>query len=70
MLEIASYLMTVLALVGAYLNSRAIKLGFLIWLFTNAYFAVYNFYFGQSAQCVLFLAYFFISLNGLRHQSK
>ena len=56
---------TVLALIGAYLNSHGYKLSFVIWMLTNAVFAFHNWHIGEWQQAVLFGAYLLISVNGL-----
>jgi hypothetical protein len=60
-------LVTVLALLGAYLVSSGKWIGFAIWLFTNTVFAMHNYTIGEWQQGFLFTAYFVLALNGLRN---
>lgn len=60
------WLMTAVALVGAYLNSQADKRGFYLWLVSNSGFAIYNACIGEVAMSVLFAVYLGITLNGIR----
>ena len=55
---------TILALVGAYLNSRGVRFSFAIWMVTNTFFAAHNWQVGEWQQAVLFSAYLLISING------
>jgi nicotinamide riboside transporter PnuC len=64
-METVLLITTVLALLGAYLNSHGYKLSFLIWIATNAVFAIHNWYAGEWQQAILFAAYWVISINGL-----
>lgn len=64
-METVLLITTVLALIGAYLNSHGYKLSFLIWMATNTVFALHNWQIGEWQQAILFGAYLMISLNGL-----
>lgn len=56
---------TVLALLGAFLNSHGRRLSFVIWMLTNTVFALHNWHVGEWQQAILFSAYLLISINGL-----
>lgn len=61
-----SIFVVLFALYGAFLNSNGRpRTSFQIWLFTNAFFAIYNIYLGVWSQAFLFGAYFLTAINGL-----
>ena len=60
------WLMTFIALYGAYLNSQQDKRGFYWWVGSNLGFCAYNACIGQIAMSVLFAAYLGITINGIR----
>lgn len=64
------WLMTAVALVGAYLNSQADKRGFYFWLVSNTGFCLYNASIGEWAMSVLFACYLAITINGIRTWNK
>lgn len=66
-MEALLFVVTILALIGAYLNSTGVVYGFHLWLFTNAVFAHHNFMIAEYSQMSLFLAYFLIALNGIKN---
>lgn len=64
-METVLLITTVLALIGAYLNSRGHVVSFLIWMITNTIFTVHNWHVGEWQQAILFGSYLLISINGL-----
>lgn len=60
------WVLTVIALYGAWLNSQAKKEGFYFWLCSNAGFSLYNACIGEIAMSVLFAVYLCITINGIR----
>jgi hypothetical protein len=64
-MEILLFVATILALFGAYLNSKGDWRGFAIWMCTNLIFLFNNYIVGQWQQAFLFLCYFLIAVNGL-----
>jgi hypothetical protein len=66
-METFLFIVTIFALYGAYLNSCNNWVGFWIWTVTNVIFAYHNYTINEYSQMSLFLAYFFISLNGIRN---
>lgn len=64
-METVLLISTMIALLGAYRNSKGNVIGFYLWLVSNSIFAYHNFNIGEYAQCALFLAYFLISCNGI-----
>lgn len=63
-------LSTLLALVGAYLVSQGMWQGFAIWTVTNTVFAIHNFLIEEWQMFFLFVAYFFLAVNGLYNFTK
>lgn len=56
---------SVLGILGAVLNSLMYYQGFIIWIFTNSYFAYFNFRNGDYWVCLMFLVYLCTSFYGL-----
>jgi len=63
-------IVTVFALIGAYLNSMGRIESFMIWILTNFVFMINNWMIGQWQQSLLFGCYFAIALNGLFNFNK
>lgn len=61
-----AWILTIIALSGAVLNSQQNKSGFYFWVVSNTGFCVYNACIGQIAMCFLFLVYLLITINGIR----
>jgi hypothetical protein len=61
-----SWLISALALFGAYLNARKDRRCFIVWLFTNGWWIGYDLWIGAEAQAALFTAYFGLSFYGWR----
>ena len=59
------YIITAVALIGAYLNAKGDKRGFYFWIVSNSYLSCYNAYLGEYAQACLFLAYLYITAKVL-----
>ena len=57
--------LTVLALVGVVLNIKRKRACFYVWLFTNASWAVVDFYKGIPAQGLLFTIYTALAVRGI-----
>ena len=62
---IIPWILTAIALIGAYYNSNAKKEGFYFWIVSNAGFCIYNAFLGEMAMSFLFAAYLAITLNGI-----
>jgi len=56
---------TVLSIIGVILNIHKRKEGFIIWLFTNGSWCVYDYMIGAYAQSALFAVYFCLAVWGL-----
>ena len=64
------WILTAIAIVGAYLNSQWKRIGFKYWLVSNTGFCLYNLYIGEMAMALLFAVYLGITINGLRTGNK
>ena len=60
-----SWIVTLFALVGVVLNIRKDNRCFILWICTNAYWAIYDWFLGAVAQATLFVIYFLLSIWGL-----
>jgi len=67
-----TWLITIISLIGVWLNIKKNKLCFKIWAVTNFSWASYNYYVayntdkkGMYAQAVLFTTYFILALYGM-----
>ena len=61
-----SWVLTIIALIGALYNSEGDKKGFYFWVVSNSGFCVYNACIGETAMSILFGVYLLITINGLR----
>jgi len=61
---------TILSLIGAYLNINKNKACFIIWTFTNFAWMAYDFSIKAYAQCGLFFIYFCLAIWGLFKWNK
>lgn len=59
-----TWIIALLALVGTYLNVKMKRSGFLLWMVTNFYLSMHNFYNDDYAQSFLFLVYFGLAIWG------
>lgn len=64
-MEIITWIVSGLALVGTILNAEKLRAGFWLWLFTNLFWTIYDFKIGAYAQGTLFFAYFLLAIRGL-----
>ena len=65
-----TWLITILSIVGVWLNIKKKKSCFVIWAFTNASWAIYDFVIHAYAQSALFAVYFCLALYGLYEWRK
>jgi len=64
----ACWIFVLLSLAGSYCNATLrLKSSYVIWLPSNIYLMIYNIRIGESAQGLLFTAYLFFNLIGLRN---
>jgi nicotinamide riboside transporter PnuC len=61
----ASWVVSILALLGTVLNIYKKQACFVLWTVTNFYFCIYDFCIGATAQSALFAVYFILALWGL-----
>jgi formate hydrogenlyase subunit 4 len=59
------WLTSMWSLIGVYINIHKMKSCFVIWAFTNASWAVIDFYHGLPEQGTLFTVYFLLAIYGL-----
>jgi len=60
-----SWIVSVIALIGVWLNIRKDKRCFILWAGTNFFWCIYDYALGATAQSALFLFYFLLSIYGL-----
>ena len=60
-----TFVLTIFSLIGVWINIKKDKRCFWIWSFTNASWAVYDFYIGAFWQGVLFTIYFILAIYGI-----
>lgn len=61
-----TFIVTALSLVGTVANVYKKRWCFVLWLFTNLFWCLYDFYLKIYSQSVLFLVYFLLAIWGLR----
>ena len=59
------WIITVLSLIATVANIHKKRWCFIIWIFTNATWAVYDFKIGAKEQAVLFAVYFCLAIWGV-----
>lgn len=64
-MEIVTWLISVMALIGTILNANMNKHGFTLWLITNMFWTIVDFKAGLYAQSALFLAYTLLAIKGI-----
>lgn len=57
--------LTIVALIGAYLNIRKDRRGFICWIFSNGAWSAVDYHHGLYAQSALFAVYFCLACYGL-----
>ncbi len=72
-----TWIVTILSLIGVWLNIKKKKICFKIWAVTNFFWATYNYYVayhtnekGLYAQAALFTIYFLLALYGIYEWRK
>ena len=55
---------TCIAIIGTFLNAKQVRFGFVLWMATNAIFAIYDIYITSYPQAALFTVYFGLALFG------
>lgn len=64
-MEIVTWIVSGLALIGTVLNANRNKYGFVLWFFTNLFWVIVDFKAGLYAQSALFVAYTWLAAKGL-----
>ena len=59
------YVITLLSIIGTLANAYKKRWSFFIYLFTNAFWCIYDLYKGIYAQSILFAVYFVIAVIGI-----
>ncbi len=65
-----SYIVTIISIAATIANAYKKRWCFIVWLFTNAFWCIYDFVIGAYSQSVLYAVYFVISVIGLRNWRK
>jgi hypothetical protein len=65
-----SWAITILSLIGVIANIYKKKWCFMIWVFTNGFWCIWDFKHGLYSQSALFLVYFCLSIWGLIKWSR
>lgn len=69
-MEYISYIVTAVSIAATIANAFKKRWCFIAWLFTNAFWCIYDFCIGAYSQSILFAVYFVISVIGLRKWKK
>jgi len=64
-MEMLSMVFTVVAIIGALLNSYQRPEGFYFWIASNTFFVLFNLHYNHTAVAALFAMYLIISINGI-----
>ena len=59
-----TWIITIFSIIGVILNIYKSKYGFVIWIFTNLSWMIYDFYKGIYSQAFLFFIYFILAIFG------
>ena len=65
MIEIMNSIATISGLIGALLNARKKKAGFIFWIFANIWMIALNCHLKYYSLCFLFVAYTALAIYGL-----
>lgn len=60
-----NWFITVIALIGGYLNTKRKWQGFILWLISNAWWCCHNIIIGEYAQSTVFGLFWFLSFYGI-----
>ena len=70
MLEIIGYVLTAMCLIGTVLNCKKIVACFIIWMFANTGWAIYDIYTEQTYRAILDIVQFITAIWGYSEWSK
>ncbi len=60
-----SYIITAISIIATVANAYKKRWCFIVWLFTNAFWIIYDLYIGAYGQALLYVANFIICVIGL-----
>lgn len=63
-IKTVSYMVAALTLVGTAANACQKRWGFIIWMFTNLFWAVYNIFQGEYAQTIIYTINIIAAIGG------
>lgn len=63
-LKTLTWCFMMISLYGAYLNVQMNRWGFALWMCSNSFWMVWDFYIGEYAQSVLFGCFFYLAVKG------
>ena len=69
-MQIISYIITALSIIATVGNAFQKRWCFVVWLFTNAFWIVYDIWIGAYGQAMLYVANFIICVIGLKKWKK
>lgn len=69
-MESLPWALTAISIIGVILNIKKDRRCFILWIFTNGAWAVYDFSIGAFAQAALFLVYFCLAIWGIYSWTK
>lgn len=69
-MQIISYIITAISIIATVGNAFQKRWCFVVWLFTNAFWIVYDIWIGAYGQAMLYVANFIICLIGLKNWKK
>ena len=70
MIQIVSWILTIVSVAGAILNARKSIIGFYIWIVSNIAWSILDFSVGLPAQGYLFIVYTIITSYGIYQWRK
>lgn len=70
LVEILTYVMMVIALIGSYLNAKQKREGFVLWMITNGFWIIHNLTVAEVAQAILYAANMVIAIMGFVNWNK
>lgn len=69
-MQYISWIMTAISITATIANAFQKRWCFIVWLFTNSFWCIYDIWIGSYGQAVMFAVYFVISVIGLRNWKK
>lgn len=69
-IEIISYIITAASIIGTIANAYQKRWCFIVWLFTNSFWLVYDIIIGAYSQAILYAVYVVLAVIGLKKWTK